>query len=121
VRSTHDELRRPADFRPDVDRLIEVTGPASDELAPAVNAGLALRVVNTCAWYLSWDAARSRHDQAAVDAALRVMADDLPGFPPPDDVGGREFVRRAAERAGAGDPGQVLDYVAANCASTAWR
>lgn len=79
-----------------------------------------LGVVNTCAWYLSWDAATARKDHVASEGALKVMAGELAKYPPPQDLGGREFVTRVAERAKAGDPALARQYVLANCDTTAW-
>lgn len=120
LRKFYDRFRWPSDYRPDLDRLIEATRPAADERLPAGVTRAVLNVVNSCAWYLSWDAATARRDDAASGSALRVMTEDLTNYPPPKDQEGRDFVIRVAERAKAGDPAPARQYVRANCDTTRW-
>jgi hypothetical protein len=120
LRQNYSRLTWPPDYRPDLDRLIEATRPTSDERLPAGVTLTVLQVVDSCAWYLSWDAARSRADQAASERALQVMAGELTRFPPGEDLAGKQFVELVAERARAGDPALARQYVLANCDTTVW-
>lgn len=117
VRSLYSTMKWPQDVRPDLDALIKATAPAAGEQGFATQA---LAVVNTCAWYRSWDAAVSRGDQAQVATALDAISHLVTRYPPEDDAAGRQFVRDAAAKAAAGDPVLVRDYVDANCSDTKW-
>ncbi|GLZ34540.1 hypothetical protein Lesp02_67270 [Lentzea sp. NBRC 105346] len=120
VRSTYPKMRWPADVRPDLDALITATTPPPDE---AIQPGLSrqvLGVVNTCAWYRSWDAATGRGDAEQAKAGLRVITDVVTQYPPEVDRAGRDYVRDAAAHAADGNPDLVRDYVEANCFDTKW-
>ncbi|MEV6241597.1 hypothetical protein [Lentzea sp. NPDC051838] len=117
VRSLYSTMRWPADVRPDLDALIKATTPAADEQSYSRQA---LAVVNTCAWYRSWDAAVTRGDSAAASSSLDAITNLVTRYPPEDDKAGRQFVRDAPARAAAGDPAPVRDYVDANCFDTKW-
>lgn len=117
VRSLYSTMKWPSDVRPDLDALIKATAPAEGDQGFPHQA---LAVVNTCAWYRSWDAATSRGDTASASSALAVMKDVVTRYPPADDTAGRQFVRDAAEKAASGDPALVRDYVDANCFDTRW-
>jgi hypothetical protein len=117
VRSLHSTMKWPADVRPDLDALIRATAPAPDEQGFPHQA---LAVVNTCAWYRSWDLAVSRGDTAGAASALDAITNLVTRYPPEDDTAGRRLVRDAAAKAAAGDPAPVRDYVDANCFDTKW-
>jgi hypothetical protein len=117
VRSLYSTMKWPADVRPDLEALIKATAPAEGERGFARQA---LAVVNTCAWYRSWDAAVSRGDTTAAASALDAITNLVTRYPPEDDKAGRQFVRDAAAKAAAGDPAPVRDYVDANCFDTRW-
>ncbi|MDX8036551.1 hypothetical protein SK803_40690 [Lentzea sp. BCCO 10_0856] len=117
VRSLHSTMKWPADVRPDLDALIKATAPAEGEQGFAHQA---LAVVNTCAWYRSWDVAVLRDDKAQAATALDAIEHLVTRYPPEDDTAGRQFVRDAAAKASSGDPALVRDYVDANCFDTKW-
>jgi hypothetical protein len=117
VRSLYSTMKWPADVRPDLEALIKATAPPAGEQGFARQA---LAVVNTCAWYRSWDAAVTRGDSAAAGPALDAITNLVTRYPPEDDKPGRQFVRDAAAKAAAGDPAPVRDYVDANCFDTKW-
>ncbi|MEU0277544.1 hypothetical protein [Streptomyces sp. NPDC006195] len=121
LRQSFGQYHWPPDYRPDTDRLIEATQPLADERLSAGVTRTVLDIVNSCAWYLSWDAATARGDREASEGALRVMAGKLTRYPPAEDLRGKEFVTRAAERAKAGDPEMARQYVRANCQTVRWR
>jgi hypothetical protein len=117
MRSLYSTMKWPSDVRPDLDALIEATAPAPGEQGFARQA---LAVVNTCAWYRSWDAAVARGDERQAATALDAVRHLVTRYPPEADTAGRRFVRDAADRAAAGDPALVRDYVDANCSGTRW-
>lgn len=110
-------MRWPADVHPDLEALIRATSPPDGERGFARQA---LAVVNTCAWYRSWDAAVGRSDSAGAASALDAITNLVTRYPPEDDKAGRQFVRDAALKAAAGDSAPVRDYVDANCFDTKW-
>ncbi|MET0133315.1 MAG: hypothetical protein ABW215_06950 [Kibdelosporangium sp.] len=120
LRDHYGGFRWPPDFRPDVDRLVTATQPAPAERVQSGVARTVLNVVNSCAWYLSWDTAHSRADHQAIGDALQVMTDVLTTFPPPADPVGKEFVERVAAQAEIGDPEPARQYVATNCPEIVW-
>lgn len=76
-----------------------------------------LRIVNTCAWFSEWLAARSDQNQAREASALDVMVNLLPHLPgaernSPSSV---EAVNNAVAAAQLGDPALVQQHVNANC------
>ncbi|WP_439663192.1 hypothetical protein ACSHWB_18165 [Lentzea sp. HUAS TT2] len=117
VRSLYSAMKWPPDVRPDLEALIKATAPAQGEQGFARQA---LAVVNTCAWYRSWDAAVVRGDQAHAATALDAIEHLVTRYPPEADTAGRRFVRDAAAKASSGDPALVRDYVDANCFDTTW-
>lgn len=117
VRSLYSTMKWPSDVRPDLDALIKATAPAPDEQGFPHQA---LAVVNTCAWYRSWDAAVTRGDTAGAASALDAITNLVTRYPPEDDEAGRRLVRDVAAKASAGDPAPVRDYVDANCFDTKW-
>ena len=117
VRSLYSTMKWPSDVRPDLDALIKATAPAPDEQGFPHQA---LAVVNTCAWYRSWDAAVTRGDTASAASALDAITNLVTRYPPQDDEAGRRLVRDVAAKAAAGDPAPVRDYVDANCFDTKW-
>jgi len=117
VRSLYSTMRWPSDVRPDLEALIKATAPPDGEQGFARQA---LAVVNTCAWYRSWDAAVTRGDTVSAASALDAITNLVTRYPPEGDKAGREFVRDAAAKAAAGDPAPVRDYVDANCFDTKW-
>jgi hypothetical protein len=109
--------RWPADFRPDLDVLADKSGPPAGARMSAGGERTVLEIVNRCAWYLSWDAARTRGGKAAAAAALRVMTDVLPAYGA-SDPDGQQLARDTARRATLGDPALARQYVRANCDTT---
>lgn len=104
---------------PDLAVLAEKSGPGPDR-APAGSERIVLEMTNACAWYLGWEDARKRGDQAAVSQALKVMDEVLPTFSP-EDPDGQRYARETAARAKAGDGTQAADYVTSNCDSVLWH
>lgn len=105
--------------RPDLAVLAEKSGPGPDK-APAGSERVVLEITNSCAWYLGWEDARTRGDQAAAGKALQVMDEVLPKFSP-EDPDGQRYARETAEKARAGDGSLAADYVANNCESVSWK
>lgn len=120
IRAQYPLMKWPADVTPDLDALIKLTGPPAGEQAPPGQSRQTLAVVNTCAWYRSWDLAVQRGDAAAVAASLAAMTDVVTRYPPEADAAGREYVRDAARQAAAGNGDLARDYVSANCFDTKW-
>lgn len=109
----------PAGREPDLAVLAEKSGPGQDK-APAGSERVVLEMTNSCAWYLGWQDARERGDQAAESKALRVMDEVLPKFSP-EDPDGQRYAREAAAKAKAGDGSLAADYVTNNCESVLWK
>ncbi|MEU3647516.1 hypothetical protein AB0E59_29310 [Lentzea sp. NPDC034063] len=105
--------------RPDLDVLAEKSGPGPDK-APPGSERIVLEITNSCAWYLGWEDARGRGDQAAAAAALKVMGEVLPTFSP-EDPDGQRYARETAAKAGQGDGSLAADYVTNNCESVLWK
>jgi hypothetical protein len=105
--------------KPDLAVLAEKSGPGPDR-APAGSERIVLEMTNACAWYLGWEDARKRGDQAAVSQALKVMDEVLPAFSP-EDPDGQRYARETAAKARAGDGAQAADYVTSNCDSVLWH
>jgi hypothetical protein len=105
--------------KPDLAVLAEKSGPGPDR-APAGSERIVLEITNSCAWYLGWEDARKRGDQAAASQALKVMDEVLPRFSP-EDPDGQRYARETATKAKAGDGSQAADYVTSNCESVAWK
>ncbi len=104
------------DHKPDVEQIIERNRPAANELRERGMERGILGIINTCAWYLSWNDARQQGDATAVVQALTVMTDVLPGYA--RELGGPEpekAYRDTARKAGLGDPTDALSFVKANC------
>jgi hypothetical protein len=114
---TYAAFHWPADYRPDLDALAAQSGPPPGARISAGGEQTVLEIVNRCAWYLSWDAARRRHDSAAAAGALAVMTDVLPTYGAADPDG-QQLARDTAQRAGLGDPALARQYVRANCDTT---
>ena len=109
--ATYVDLTWPVDYRPELSTLIKVTAPDPGQGVEKGYSRRVLDVVNTCAWYKSWDSAVRRHDSATANAALTVMTDVLTGYPPPIDTAGRVFVQDAADHARSGNPDLARQYV----------
>ncbi|MGI5501713.1 hypothetical protein [Lentzea sp. CA-135723] len=104
---------------PDLGVLAEKSGPGPDR-APAGSERIVLEITNSCAWYLGWEDARERGDQAATAKALQVMGEVLPKFSP-EDPDGQRYARETAAKAKQGDGSLAADYVTNNCDSVLWR
>ena len=104
---------------PDLGVLAEKSGPGTDK-APAGSERIVLEITNSCAWYLGWQDARRRGDEAAAGKALKVMDEVLPKFSP-EDPDGQRYARETAAKAKAGDGSQAADYVTNNCDSVLWK
>jgi hypothetical protein len=120
LRQSYPRFEWPSDYRPDLEQLIAATRPASDEHIQQGVSRQVLAVVNTCAWYQSWDAGRQRGDTAATVKAMQVITEVLVTYPPDQDPDGRTFVQEAADHARAGNPDLARQYVLANCDTTIW-
>lgn len=119
VRDSSSAFTWPDGRRPDLDVLAEKSGPGPDK-APAGSERIVLEITNSCAWYLGWQDARKRGDQAAESQALKVMGEVLPKFSP-EDPDGQRYARETAAKAKAGDGAQAADYVTSNCESVVWK
>ena len=104
---------------PDLGVLAEKSGPGPDK-APAGSERIVLEITNSCAWYLGWQDARQRGDEAAASKALKVMDEVLPKFSP-EDPDGQRYAREAAAKARQGDGSLAADYVTNNCESVLWK
>ena len=107
----------PADTRPDLAALAMKSGPPPGARISADGGAAVLSIVNRCAWYRSWNAARDRRDAVAARAALKVMTEVLPTFGA-SDPSGQQLARETAQRAALGDPSLARQYVQANCDAT---
>ncbi|SBW28094.1 putative secreted protein [Candidatus Protofrankia californiensis] len=110
----------PSDRRPDLQKLIDQNKPGTGQKRQAGAERMVLGIINTCAWYLSWNDARQRGDAPAVDKALAVMTNVIPGYTAgsPDN---QQYVIDAARKASLGDSTKALNYVSANCDSSTVR
>lgn len=108
----------PADRRPDLAVLAERSGPG-DAKIQAGGETVVLEIANSCAWYLTWDAARARGDAEAERLAFKVIDEVLPTYTPQDPAG-QKYARDTAVKAKAGDKSMVDDFVAANCDTVRW-
>lgn len=118
VRDGFAKFTWPDGRKPDLAVLAEKSGPGPDK-APAGSERIVLEITNSCAWYLGWEDARKRGDQAAVAKALRVMDEVLPKFSP-EDPDGQRYARETVTKARAGDGTLAADYVTNNCESVLW-
>ncbi|WP_394621737.1 hypothetical protein JNUCC0626_22430 [Lentzea sp. JNUCC 0626] len=109
----------PDSRKPDLGVLAEKSGPGPDR-APAGSERIVLEITNSCAWYLDWEDARKRGDQAAATKALQVMGEVLPKFSP-EDPDGQRYARETAAKAERGDGSLAADYVTNNCDSVLWK
>ncbi|WP_156212620.1 hypothetical protein [Lentzea aerocolonigenes] len=119
VRDSASKLTWPDGRTPDLDVLAEKSGPGPDK-APVGSERIVLEMTNACAWYLGWEDARKRGDQAAESTALKVMDEVLPKFSP-EDPDGQRYARETAAKAKAGNGSLAADYVANNCESVVWK
>lgn len=118
LQDTYSRFTWPEGREPDLAVLAEKSGPGQDKL-PSGSERVVLEITNSCAWYLHWEDARKRGDQAATSAALKVMDEVLPKFSP-EDPDGQRYARDTAAKARAGDGSQAADYVANNCDAVLW-
>lgn len=118
VRDGFAKFTWPDGRKPDLAVLAEKSGPGPDK-APAGSERIVLEITNSCAWYLGWEDARKRGDQAAAAKALRVMDEVLPKFSP-EDPDGQRYARETVTKARAGDGTLAADYVTNNCESVLW-
>jgi hypothetical protein len=119
MRDSSSTFTWPDGRRPDLAVLAEKSGPGTDK-APAGSERIVLEITNSCAWYLGWEDARKRGDEAAAARALRVMDEVLPKYSP-EDPDGQRYARETAKKAKAGDGAQAADYVTSNCDAVVWQ
>lgn len=113
------QYRWPKDYTPDLPALLAQTGPGDQGQIQAGGEHTVLGIINSCAWYLSWNSARKDKRKTDAAAALKVMTEVVPGYSK-EDPDGQTFARQAAEKAGLGDPTMALQFVTANCDNTKW-
>jgi hypothetical protein len=119
LRGSYKDYAWPAGYRPDLRRLAADSGPPPNARVEAGSEKMVLSLVNTCAWYLSWDSEQKTNHHAETAHALDVMLNRLPALAP-DPAAGRKLAVDIARSAAAGNSGPALEFVQNNCSNIQW-
>ena len=119
LRTAYQDFAWPTGYRPNLARLAADSGPPPNARVQAGSEKMVLGMVNSCAWYLSWNTAHKTGRRTDAAHALDVMQHQLPALAP-DQTAGRQLAEDIARTAADDNSAPALAFVRNNCSNIQW-